>query len=86
MLIVAIVVVIIELVLVVEVVTMTKMISSVVWIVTENFNSNRSGPMIEFSSQALVFMFPLVGEMVKYHFADKVRSRSQILQAITHVP
>ena len=85
MLIVAIVVVIIELVLVVEVVTIVKMISSVVWIVTENFSSNRSGPMIEFSSQALVFMFDLVGEMVINHFADKVRSMGQILQAITHV-
>ena len=41
--------------------------------------------MIEFSSQASVFMFDLVGEMVNNHFADKVRSRCQILYAITHV-
>ena len=85
MLLVAIVVVIIELVLVVEVVTMTKMISSVVWIVTKNFSSNRSGLMVEFSSQALVFMFDLVGEMVKNHFADKVRYSGQIFKAITRI-
>ena len=85
MLIVAIVVVIIELFLVVEVVTMTKMISSVVWIVTKNFSSNRFGLIIEFFSQALMFMFDLVGEMVKNHIADKIRSSGQILQAITHV-
>ena len=85
MLIIAIVVVIIELVLVVEVVTMTKMISSVVWIVTKNFSSNRFGLIIEFFSQALMFMFDLVGEMVKNHFADKVRSSGQIFKAITCV-
>ena len=41
--------------------------------------------MIEFSSQASVFMFDLVGKIVNNHFADKVRSRCQKLYAITHV-